>query len=118
LSPAQTQKEKNMTEKGEAIAKLNDAFRTQLKGGRPFLTAGLVGRSDLDAILQKVRQFDSFNEGNNPFGERDFGSFDHGGDQIFWKIDYYDKALQMGSPDPSDPEVTSRVLTVMLASEY
>jgi hypothetical protein len=107
-----------MSEKSESIATLNDALRTELKGGQLYVTAGLVGRPDLDAILAKVRQFDAFNEDNNPFGERDFGNFDHVGDQIFWRIDYYDRDLHTGSSDPADPSVTTRVLTVMLASEY
>ena len=35
-----------------------------------------------------------------------------------FKIDYYDKSLEFGSPDPADPIVTERIITIMLAEEY
>ena len=48
----------------------------------------------------------------------DFGSFELCGRKFFWKIEYYDRAMEHGSEDPSDPEQTTRVMTVMLAEEY
>jgi hypothetical protein len=104
--------------KTDAIRTLNDHFRTQLKGGRVMMTRGIAGRPDSNEILERVTQFDAFSPDNDPYGEHDFGSFDQAGDTIFWKIDYYDAELKHGSQDPSDPAVTARVLTIMLAEEY
>ena len=39
-------------------------------------------------------------------------------EKIFWKIDYYAPDLVHGSENPSDPQQTVRVLTLMLSSEY
>jgi hypothetical protein len=73
---------------------------------------------DQSAIREKVETFNDFTPGNDPHGERDFGAFEHNGNKIFWKIDYYDNTMTNGSEDPSDPKQTVRVLTIMLASEY
>jgi hypothetical protein len=62
--------------------------------------------------------FDAFTEGDDPYGEHDFGAFDLDGTRYFWKIDYYDHDLEHGSDDPSDPEKTRRVLTIMRADKY
>ncbi|MGZ5042816.1 MAG: DUF3768 domain-containing protein, partial [Usitatibacter sp.] len=50
--------------------------------------------------------------------EHDFGSFEAEGEKIFFKIDYFDRTLTHHSPDPADPAVTERVITIMLAEEY
>ena len=77
-----------------------------------------LGEDGVMAILQAVRDFDDFTPDNDPYGEADFGSITYQGLTIFWKVDAYDKDLMYASPDPSDPAVTSRVLTIMLSSEY
>ena len=100
------------------IAELNDAARTSFLGCRVVVTQGVAAMDDLDAIYTKVRAFNDFTERNDPYGEHDFGSIEHEGQTVFWKVDYYDADLQMHSPDPSDPAVTCRVLTIMLAEEY
>lgn len=88
--------------------------------GRFVMTQGVAELTELEriAVIQKVRLFDEFNKENDPYGEHDFGSFSVRDQKLFFKIDYYDKNLEWGSEDPSDPEKTTRVMTLMLASEY
>src|SRR5437879_496247 len=98
----------------ERIRELNDAFRRTFHGGRVMMTLGVY---DLPACVKaealvQVAKFSEFSADNDPHEEHDFGSFDLVGRKFFWKIDYYDKDLQCGSEDPSDPERTMRVLTV------
>lgn len=102
------------------IRYLNDRLRTTGTGGKMFITAGIqaLPHHELFAVLQKVRDFDAFNDDNDPFGEHDFGAFVHNGRKVFWKFDYYGPCMAFGSEDPSDDEKTVRVLTIMLAEEY
>jgi hypothetical protein len=106
--------------KPEKITVLNDAFRKTLSGGKAMMTAGVSGLPDMvkAEVLCRVAAFNNFNENNDPHGEHDCGNFEVCGRTFFWKIDYYGRDLQHGSKDPSNPEQTTRVLTVMLASEY
>jgi hypothetical protein len=62
--------------------------------------------------------FDDFCQANDPYEEHDFGAFEAEGHTIFFKIDYFDIDLACHSPDPANPAVTERVLTIMLAEEY
>ncbi len=104
--------------KTERIPQLNDQCRTTLSGCRMMITQGVAALDQTDAVLQAVRDFNTFNADNDPFGEHDFGSFAFAGHQLFWKFDYYDTDMQMASLDPSDDTITVRVLTIMLAEEY
>ena len=101
------------------IARLNDDFRRHL-GPDWMSTAGVAAKGPVFVLCatNTVRAFEAFTIDNDPHGEHDFGAFDLGGERLFWKIDYYDKDLRFGSPDPADPSVTRRVLTIMLADEY
>nr|WP_246018342.1 DUF3768 domain-containing protein [Pelagibacterium montanilacus] len=99
---------------------LNDALRTSFFGGRWILTTGVLalGAPIATKAVRSIQAFDGFTPDNDPYGEHDFGSIVVEGHTLFWKIDYLDKQLEYGSPDPTNPEVTERVLTLMLASEY
>jgi hypothetical protein len=111
----------NVNEKTTAIAMLNDLARTAMGvASRLRQTDGINAFEayDQSRIRELVETFDAFNEDNDPYGERDFGSFNYAGKVIFWKIDYFDKSLEYGSEHPEDPRQTTRVLTIMLAEEY
>src|SRR5262245_39730770 len=102
------------------IREQNDAFRKTFSGGKVMMTAGVDALPDMvkAAVLQTVANFDDFTEDNDPHGEHDFGSFELVNRKFYWRIDYYDRDLKCGSDDPADPEKTTRVLTIMFASEY
>jgi hypothetical protein len=104
----------------DTIRELNDAFRTSMTGGRVMMTAGVNAlASDVKAlVIRRVATYSDFTPDNDPHGEHDFGTFEVAGQTFFWKIDYYDTAMEFGSEDPADPAKTTRVLTIMLASEY
>lgn len=108
------------TEKALRIRTLNDAFRTTFVGGKVMFTQGIqaLGTEAVQQITRKVQTFSDFSTDNDPYGEHDFGSVEHDGHKVFWKMDYYDDTMSFGSEEPSDPTVTTRVLTVMLAEEY
>jgi len=112
------------------VASLNDDMRAKITSPAPniaIMTAGILAEVDSNPALAFAKQielmaiianFADFTEDNNPHGERDFGAFDWQGIRCFWKIDCYDKAADGGSPNPADPAVTCRILTILRADEY
>jgi hypothetical protein len=56
--------------------------------------------------------------GGTTTGEHDCGRLEVEGYAVMFKIDYYDLDLRCASPDPADPNVTCRFMTLMLADEY
>ena len=77
-----------------------------------------LGSEAVHRLVQTIATFDDFCTANDPHGEHDFGVFDFDGTAVMFKIDYYDKSLSFHSPDPADPAVTERVITIMRADEY
>jgi Protein of unknown function (DUF3768) len=109
------------TATASTIAQLNDRFR---KGDRKLgieRTTEMVealSSEQQQELFRLVRTFDQFTEENDPYGEHDFGTVYMDDEKYFWKIDYFDLAIEYQSEDPSDPAVTRRMLTIMHSSEY
>ena len=107
------------------IARLNDMMR-QAPGiyGLWLETEGVkaLPRGLHSEFIEAVETFNDFTTDNDPYGEHDFGKIEIEGIAVFWKIDAFERSVDepytWGSPDPSDPKITQRVLTIMLCSEY
>lgn len=103
------------------IARLNDDFRTTLRGGRILLTSGVMSlpSETLNALFTVIQNynFDALASGQESHEERDFGAFQLNGQGFFWNIDYCDPTCSFASENPANPAQTTRVLTVMLADE-
>jgi hypothetical protein len=115
-----------MNETSQKIQNLNDMFRQSILTdpsvlhGRVIMTRGVQALFEerVRDLLQEVSSYHTFSKDNDPYGEHDFGGLTYESERVFWKIDYYDRDLKFGSEDPSNPDMTTRVLTIMLASEY
>ena len=114
-----------MPSKAQQIAQQNDRLRKNAwtrpqPNGKIVFTRAIADMAKINflALAAAIIKFDNFNEGNNPYGENDFGEVHVCGERIFWKIDYYaDSTCEWGAEDPADPS-TYRIMTVMLASDY
>jgi Protein of unknown function (DUF3768) len=109
-----------MTTKTKAIRALNDELRQNFATGTALMTAGVaaLGPEAVARVVKTIAVCDDFCHANDPYEEHDFGSFEADGHTIFFKIDYFDNSRSYHSPDPSDPSVTERVITIMLAEDY
>jgi len=89
-------------------------------GGKIMLTPGIMELDEFTRaeIFRHVAEFCDFNEANDPHGEHDFVAFEFNGVHVFAKIDYFSLDLTAGSEDPSNPNRTTRVMTIMTADEY
>ena len=102
--------------RAEAIARLNDHLRKTGTGGTIVITRGVKHLTGYDAerLAEALAAYDEFDADR----ERDFGTLTLFGADTIWKVDYYDASMEFGSDEPADPNVTTRVLTVMLAQEW
>ena len=102
------------------IAELNDLLRRHHIGGRVMTTQGIqaLDQDTIAEIIAAVAVFSDFTSDNDPHHEHDCAVMTVGEHRIIFKIDYYDREMTFASPDPADPAVTIRVLTIMLADEY
>ncbi|MGC1091430.1 MAG: DUF3768 domain-containing protein [Pseudolabrys sp.] len=109
-----------MASQTDHIRALNDEFRQKISANFAVITLGVaaLGKPAVDRIVKTIALYDDFCQATDPYHEHDFGSFDAEDQTIFFKIDYYDRALLYHSPDPANPSVTQRVMTIMLADEY
>jgi hypothetical protein len=91
----------------------NDQIRAALPYSKPqnrfILTQSVAGLDPEDgaALIKEVKNFKTFTEANDPYGEHDFGSIMFKGIKYFWKIDFY-----------NGQEGIHKVLTLMEASDY
>lgn len=102
------------------IAALNDTLRKFGKGGLLHQTHGFAALdNDIRAeFINLIRTNDEFDDGDDPYGQHDFGAETIGSTTVYWKIDSYDLSMKYLSDTPEDETATKRVMTIMLSNEY
>lgn len=112
--------------RAETVARLNDRARLGLdRTAKTMFTRSCLDTfcsegtaSGLIAQAELMRAMRGHKFENDAHNERDFGAIEFRGQRVFFKIDYYDLELTYGSEDPADASQTTRVITIMLASDY
>jgi hypothetical protein len=100
-----------------AVRELNDQLRHSLRGGVLVMTAGVIalGQNRQLKILEALAKFDGFDDGNDPYGEHDFGAFEAEGDRLLFAIDYlFSLEARLGNLDLAGAVVLTAVIRVRL----
>lgn len=103
------------------IRQLNDELRIEgsCRNGRIVAAGRLAHEHEkIGTIAALVAAYDDWSEGDDPYGEHDFGKVDVDGEAVIFKIDYYTLDETHGSEHPEDPNVTVRILSLMFAEDY
>lgn len=108
------------TKDAARIRELNDLLRATFTGGKVVVTAAVaqLDEQTRDKVLNAARTFNAFTRHNDPHGEHDCFFFQVDGERFFAKVDCYDLSMEYGSEDPTNPDVTTRVLTIGDAASY
>ena len=106
-------------DKVERIRQLNDAFRSSFRGGKILLRASVAELPDMvkaarTASGRPVQR----TEANDPNGTHDFLKFELSNRSFIFSIVAYDKNLEFESPDPTDPDKTILVGTLIQNSDW
>lgn len=107
-----------------AIAEQNDLFRKSPTdneaSGRWVYTATISeqGSVFLADCVKAVGAYSDFTEHNDPYGTHEMGFMKVWGKVVWWKIDLFDQAYNMGSPNSSVLLETRRVLTILFPDDY
>lgn len=109
-----------MNVRTEKTRELNDELRRSLIPGTAFMTVGVaaLGIEAVERIVKAISVFDDFCNTEEVFDEHDCGILEVENRKVLFKIDYYDPTLSKHSSDPSNPQITRRVITIMLTDEY
>jgi hypothetical protein len=101
----------------DTIRAQNDLARTTFTGCVVILTAGfeVLPLTIQSHVLKSVRDFTQFDEVIDT--EHRFGVIEYQGGEYFFHIEYRYLTLQAHSPDPANPRVTRRDLTIGLVTE-
>jgi Protein of unknown function (DUF3768) len=119
-NPKHHARRNTMSTDTDRVRMLNDELRKKLLGGGAIITAGIaaLGPEAVERLVKTIAVFNDFCHATDPHEEHDFGVFDFDGVAVMFKIDYFDKSLTCHSPNPADPSVTKRVITILRADEY
>jgi hypothetical protein len=97
---------------------LNDHFRKTAKAGIVSISWGIhmLGRTEVDNIMKKLggTEGDTSCDGGS---EHDSGEIMVSNRRIYWEITYYNKDFDDMSTDPTNPDQTTRFMTLFLDSE-
>ena len=98
---------------------LNDHFRKTGQGGIVTLSMGLhkLGQAEVDNVMKQLAG-EKGDKSVEAGSEHDMGEIQVGNRTVSWEINYYNKELDDVSDNPTNPDQTTRFMTLLLSTEY